>query len=438
MRAAIGALLLGSLVVTGVAVLGPVAGGALAAQQSDPLTVAAADGSPSAVYETPTFYSDVLPILQQNCQSCHQSAGLNMGGNVAPMSLLTYEDALPWAPMIAAAVKEGRMPPWSGADWQRGVFKAERYLEDEEIVVLISWAEGGTPEGDPADAPPLPEFVKNAQAGESGWSLGEPDLILRFDEPYCIDDDVQDIYVDLPVQITSEMLPEDRWIKSVEYRNGPAVHHIVGGVGGLVPGAAPRVYENGYGRLLRAGPREVMFNMHYNKVPGPGTAVCSNIQPGITFQEPGEVIRFVTGGDNLGMFDFEIPAGAESYSSSREYVFEQDVEILRFMPHMHLRGKAALYEITFPDGEHDILLHVPKYDFNWQHSYEFNEPVFAPDGSTIRFTLWWNNSEGNPHNPDPTADVRWGRPTHAEMGHGLPELSRAGGAPHRGGRTDPR
>ena len=161
-----------------------------------------------------------------------------------------------------------------------------------------------------------------------------------------------------------------------------------------------------------------MFNMHYNKVPGPGTAVCSNIQPGITFQEPGEVIRFVTGGDNLGMFDFEIPAGAESYSSSREYVFEQDVKILRFMPHMHLRGKAALYEITFPDGEHDILLHVPKYDFNWQHSYEFNEPVFAPAGSTIRFTLWWNNSEGNPHNPDPTADVRWGRPTHAEMGMG--------------------
>ena len=135
--------------------------------------------------------------------------------------------------MIAAAVKEGRMPPWSGADWQRGVFKAERYLEDEERVVLISWAEGGTPEGDPADAPPLPEVVKNAQAGESGWSLGEPDLILRFDEPYGIDDDVQDIYVDLPVQITSEMLSEDRWIKSVEYRNGPAVHHIVGGVGGV-------------------------------------------------------------------------------------------------------------------------------------------------------------------------------------------------------------
>lgn len=367
---------------------------------------------------TPTFYADVLPVLQDNCQSCHQPAGLNMGGMVAPMSLLTYEDARPWATTIADVVKEGKMPPWSASDMHRGTFKGERYLEDEEEATLVAWALGGAPAGDPADAPPLPDFVAASRAGEDGWFLGEPDLIVQFDEPYCLSDDVEDLYVDVPAHITAEMLPEDRWIQSVEYRPGPAVHHILGGVGGLVPGAAPRVYADGYGRLFRAGPREIAFNMHFHKTPGPGTAVCSNTQAGIIFKKPGDVIRYVTGGDDLGMFDFVIPAGASSYSASREYTFDHDVEILSLLPHMHLRGKAALYELTNPDGTNRILLHVPDYDFNWQTTYEFNAPVMAPAGSTLRFTLWWDNSADNPFNPNPTIDVRWGRPTTAEMGFG--------------------
>jgi len=400
MRATTGPLLLSSLAIAALSVVGPATAGALAAQ------------------ETPTFYADVLPILQQNCQTCHQSVGVNMGGMIAPWPLVTYEDVRQRAARIAPAVREGRMPPWSAADWLRGTFKNERLLEDEEKATLIAWAEGGTPAGDPADAPPPPEFVTRSQASEGGWSLGEPDLILEFDEPYCVDDDLRDIYVDIPLHITEEMVPTDRWIKSVEYRNGPAVHHIVGGVGGLVPGAAPRVYEDGYSTVFEAGPRDINFNMHYNKTPGPGTAVCSNIKVGIIFKEAGEVIRYVTGGDGLFMLSIVIPPGASSYSSSREYVFEEDVEILRFMPHMHLRGKAALYEITYPDGRHETLLHVPEYKFNWQHSYVFKEPVFAPAGSTLRFTLWWDNSENNPNNPDPTAEVRFGRPTHAEMAQG--------------------
>ena len=387
------------------------AAGLLAAQQDQA-------GLPMVTHEAPTFYADVLPILQENCQSCHQPAGLNMGGMVAPFALLTYEDARPQARKIASAVKDGRMPPWSAAEWQHGMFKGERYLEDDEKATIVAWVEGGAPAGNPADAPQAPESVTASRAGESGWFLGEPDLILEFDEPYCLDDDLQDIYVDIPVRITKEMLPEDRWIKSVEYQNGPAVHHIIAPVGGLVPGAAPRVYEDGYGRLFRAGPREIEFRMHFNKAPGPGTALCTNIQAGITFKEPGEVIRHVTGGDSLLIRDILIPAGAESHAASREYVFEEDVEILRFMPHMHLRGKAALYEITYPDGKHETLLHVPEYEFNWQHSYRFREPVLAPAGSRLRFTLWWDNSENNPHNPDPTVDVRWGRPTHAEMSQG--------------------
>ncbi len=379
--------------------------------------VASADPTPGVTLDAPTFYADVLPIIHENCASCHQPSGLNMGGNVAPFSLLTYEDARRRARRIAAAVKEGRMPPWSAADVHKGTFKNERILEDEEKATLIAWAEGGTPAGDPAVAPPVPEFLTLA-AALNGWSQGEPDLIIEFDEDFCLDDDLRDIYVNLPAQITAEMLPDDRWIKSVEYRNGPAVHHIISAVGGLVPGAAPRVYEEGYSRVMRAGPREVMFNMHFNKEPGPGTALCTNIQAGIIFKEPGEVIRHVTGGDGLFIRPILIPAGAESYSASREYVFEEDVEILSFMPHMHLRGKAAQYEITYPDGRHETLLHVPNYAFNWQHTYKFAEPPKVPAGSTLRFTLWWDNSENNPNNPDPTVDVKWGRPTHAEMSQG--------------------
>ncbi len=366
---------------------------------------------------TPTFYADVLPILQQNCQACHQPEGKNMGGMVAPFPLLTYEDARRYAGSMARAVSSGRMPPWSAAAWHKGAFENERILEEEEKQTIVGWATGGAPAGNPADAPPTPDFVL-AVAASDGWSLGEPDLILSFAEPYCMSDDDQDIYVNLPVEITAEMLPEDRWLSSVEYRNGPAVHHILGGVGGLVPGAEPRAYAEGYGRVLRAGPRRLMFNMHFNKEPGPGTALCTNIQAGIRFKPEGEVITHVTDGEDLYIRPIEIPAGASSHSASREYTFEDDVEILSFLPHMHLRGKAAQYEITYPDGRHETLLHVPRYDFNWQHTYRFAKPVFAPAGSVLRFTLWWDNSANNPANPDPTVAVRWGLPTYEEMSQG--------------------
>ncbi len=416
MRATTGSLLLSLLAITALAVVGPATTATLEAQQRGAQLASADLG---VTLETPTFYADVLPILQQNCQSCHREDGANMGGQIAPWPLITYEDARVRAPRMARAVQEGRMPPWSAADWQRGTFKAERFLEDDEKAIVIAWAEGGAPAGDPADAPDAPELLVAAEAGDlSEWQLGEPDLILEFDESYCLTDDIRDIYVDIPLHLSKEQLPEDRWIQSIEYRNGPAVHHIVGGVGGLVPGARPRVYEDGYGRLLRAGPRDINFNMHYNKVPGPGTAVCSNVKAGIIFKEEGDVIKHITGGSSLIIRNIMIPAGNASYSASREYVFEEDVELLRFMPHMHLRGKAALYEVTYPEGRHETLLHVPNYAFNWQHSYEFKEPVFIPEGSTLRFTLWWDNSENNPANPDPTVDVRWGRPTHAEMSQG--------------------
>ena len=423
MKAATGSLLLSSLAITALALIGTPTAGELAAQQSRAARLASTDGAAAATLETPTFYADVLPILQQNCQICHQPAGRNMGGMIAPWPLVTFEDARARAPRMASAVQEGRMPPWSAADQHKGTFSNERILEDEEKATIIAWAEEGAPAGNPADAPPAPEFL--SVAGETGgWSLGVPDLIISFPEQYCLDDDTDDIYVNIPVQITEGMLPNDRWIESVEYRNGPAVHHIISSVGGLVPGAEPRVNKDGFGRLMRSGPREVMFNMHFNKPTGPGTALCTNIQAGIRFKEDGEVIRFVTGSDGLFIRPLNIPAGASSFSASREYTFEEDVELLSFMPHMHLRGKAALYEVTYPDGRHETLLHVPNYAFNWQHRYFYKDPPLIPAGSVLRFTLWWDNSENNPANPDPTVDVPWGGPTYMEMSQGYMSFRR--------------
>lgn len=387
-------------------------------------TFASNDGS--ADVGAPTFYADVVPILQQNCQACHQDEGKNMGGLVAPFPLVSYEDVRRYASRIARAVGSGSMPPWSAASQHAGVFKDERTLAPEEKATLLTWVENGSPAGNPSDAPPQPAFL-TAAAETGGWSLGEPDLILSFPDDHCLADDMRDEYINIPVEITEEMMPEDRWISSVEYRNGPAVHHIISAVGGLVPGAEPSLYEEGYGRVFREGPRTVRFQMHFNKEPGPGTALCTNIQAGIRFKEAGEVITHMTSGDDLMMRSIRIPAGDPSYSHSTEYTFEEDVRMLGFMPHMHLRGKAALYEVTYPSGEHEVLLHVPKYDFNWQHSYDFIEPPLIPAGSTLQFTLWWDNSADNPANPDPTEEVTWGLPTHAEMSQGYMRFERLDG-----------
>jgi mono/diheme cytochrome c family protein len=381
--------------------------------------------APSDPDPDPSFYADIFPILQQNCQACHQPAGRNLGGMVAPMSLLTYEETRPWAPVIAAVVKAGRMPPWHAPHEFKGKFEDERYLEPEEIETLVAWAAAGAPEGTrPAGwTPPAPTY---ATADGDSWSIGEPDLIIGFAEPYLVGDDVYDSYVNINVEITAEQLPEDRWIQAVEFHpGGPHVHHIIASpLGGTAPGMQPKLFREGYGQLLRAG-TNVTFQMHYHKEPGPGTAVEDLSKAAIRFYEPGEVIRHVVRNDALGIFDFVIPPGAADYSRTYERVFEEDSYILSLNPHMHLRGKAAKYEVFFPDGRSEVILHVPNYDFSWQHIYTFREPVLVPAGTKLVQTLWWDNSADNPHNPDPTVAVRWGQPTTDEMGFGFMQWTAA-------------
>jgi hypothetical protein len=385
----------------------------------------------SAHAQQPTYYADVLPILAENCLTCHGPGALDLGGMVAPMSLATYEEAREWAPIISAAVRAGTMPPWDAAPEFRGVFRGERWLDDADRDVLIAWAAAGAPAGDPASATvridAQPAYTHAHGHGDAPvWAIGEPDLVFGLQQPFHLGDEVDDLQLTLPVRISAEDHPRARWIKSSQLVPGShVVHHILAWpIGAIAHGVPPVEYPEGYGVLLPAGPLNVPFQMHYNKTPGPGTAVEVQSTGGVIFYDDGDVIRHVVRKEPLGIFDFIIPAGEDSFSASKDYVFEEDSKILAFLPHMHVRGKAAKFEITYPSGDHRVLLHVPRYDFDWQHQYTFNEPVDAPAGSKVTMTLWWDNSANNVHNPDPSVDVYWGTPTWDEMGYGFMDFVR--------------
>lgn len=358
----------------------------------------------------PAFYKDVLPILQENCQSCHRANGNNMGGMVAPMSLTTYEEVRPWAKAIAKQVSTKTMPPWHASPVHQGEFMNERTLEENEIDTIVRWVKTGAVPGNPAEGPEPLEFDS---AG--GWPYGEPDLIVQMPETYTVGDDVEDLYINFNTTISEEHLPGPRWIKAHQVRAGShVVHHVISSLGSLVPGGGPRVYREGYGRLVKAN-QDVEFQMHYHKEPGPGTATNDRTEVWLKFYPEGYEPEYKFYGDPLGNFRFNIPAGDPNYSAKSDFTFETEARLVSFMPHMHLRGKAVKIMAYYPDGTEKLLLDVPKYDFNWQTTYEYKDYPYVPQGTRIEMTAWWDNSENNPYNPDPAKDVRWGRPTTAEM-----------------------
>lgn len=372
----------------------------------------------------PTFYADVLPILQENCQACHReevaedgglSTGFHLSDLQAPMALQTYEQVKPWSRVIALAVKERTMPPFAADVQHKGIFRNERYLEDSEIATIVAWAEQGAPAGDPAQAPPPPpETLRPA----GSWAIGEPDLVVQFPEPFCIADNVIDMYVDKHIPISREDHPEPRWIKVSQLAPGPWVHHLNNPyLGTVTPGRGPNPWPEGFGILLPVG-ETLAMDMHYHKFEtGPGSGGCDQTSGAFIFWEEGAVINYpVETSPSVGdTRDLLIPAGDHDYTFSASRVFEEDTYLLSTSPHMHLRGKAAKLELEYPDGRMETLLSVPNYDFRWQHKYDFKEPVFMPAGSRLHMTGWWDNSADNPDNPDPSRDIGWGLTTTDEM-----------------------
>jgi hypothetical protein len=389
------------------------------------LAMAVATGAQAA--ERLTFTKDVLPILQASCVTCHRHGGDNISGMVAPMSLMTYEEVRPWAKAIVKAVTSKQMPPWFASEAYHGVFANQRTLTQAEIDVISAWVESGAARGNPSDAPAPVEFPEN-----DGWFAGKPDLVVRMPEPYFVEDDVEDLYVNFVSEPLSETdLPNDRWLRSIEWRgDSDVVHHIVGSasvkneegetlsyeLGSIAPGEEASIYPEGYGKLLPKGSR-IRFSMHYHKETGPGTGKYDQSMVGFRFwdEETDPKIKHAVQRSGISNHSFEIPPQHSSWPVGAAMTFEEDSTILALHPHMHLRGQDARYIAYYPDGTTEELLWVPEFDFNWQLDYTYSEPKKVPAGTRVEFTVHYNNSPENVSNPDPTIPMVWGGPTTMEM-----------------------
>jgi hypothetical protein len=398
--------------------------------------------------ETPTFHRDVEPILQAHCQDCHRAGGANLMGMVAPMALVTYEEVRPWAKAVAREVHDRRMPPWHAAKVHDGVFANQRTMSAEEIETVQAWVAGGAPAGLPEHAPAPLEW----EVGE-GWLIGEPDLIVPFDEPYFVADEISDHYETVVVRLDPEDLPEDRWIQAMEFQPGSdVVHHIViftddareslgfgsmggrGMLGGMGPGTDPTIFPAGFGRRLRAG-SSILFNMHYNKEAGPGTGVYDRSR--IAFKFHDEPVHHEVSWGAVGTMAFSIPPFAEEHVVRAEETLERDMLVFALFPHTHLRGRASKISAFYPDGTQELLLDVPQYDFNWQTNYVYREPKRLPAGTRLVVDMTYENSEARAAitGIDPSREVRWGQPTTDEMMYGFIDYTwlDSGEAPSSGG-----
>jgi hypothetical protein len=392
-----------------------------------------------------TFHRDVEPILQARCQGCHRP------GEAAPMSLLTYQDARPWAKAIKQAVLRRTMPPWF-ADPSHGEFANDRKLSAAEIAKITQWVDSGARQGDPNQAPAPRSFVE-------GWTIGKPDVVLGMLKPFAVpaSGTVEYTYFVAPTGFK-----EDKWIQNAEVRVGDrsVVHHVVvlvrapgvryltgakpgepyvpqkrqraprpdTGRGLLeldsveivttyVPGGVAYQLKPGQARLIPAG-SDLIFQMHYTTN---GKAAMDQTRIGFQFAKEPPTERVVN--TFVSNRNLRIPAGAANHAVMARVTLQADSNLLSFFPHMHVRGKAFEYRATYPSGESEVLLSVPKYDFNWQLTYYLKQPKPLPKGTVLECIARFDNSAANPFNPDPSKEVFWGDQTWEEMLAGFVDLA---------------
>ena len=411
----------------GVGVLAPAA---LLALQSHAVSAQQAE-------EEITFARHVAPILQEKCQVCHQP------NSIAPMSLLTYDDALPYAQLMKLKVEARVMPPWH-IDRTVGIkeFKNDRGLSDDEIETIVRWVDGGAPFGDEGDLPPPREFPD-----PNRWQLadrfGEPDLIIK-SEPYTLPAYTHDKWF-RPVVETG--LTEPRWVRAIEikpsYPDGRRiVHHILAfllqeedGITHLASSAAGsqrsagllmewavgkvgEIFPPDAGKLMLPGSR-IRWEVHMHPV---GEEIVDNqVELGLYFYPKGVVPKNRT---VLKMFDaqgrsgLDIPPG-EIAVTQQFHVLPAPARLENFQAHMHMRGKAMSIEAIYPDGRQELLSSVNNFQWNWHVNYIYADHVapLLPKGTTIVITAWHDNTPENPSNPDPEQWVGWGDRTIDEMAH---------------------
>ena len=358
----------------------------------------------SAKAEPVTYSDDVAPIIFQHCANCHRP------GQAAPMSLLSYKETRPWAKSIAQKVLAGEMPPWSGES-DRREWSNDISLSQEQIDTIVQWVEQGARQGDPMDVPPVPTF-------SDSWTLGEPDHIITLNE-ISIPAGGDDLF---PKQTLTVDLGKPRWIRAIEFLPGDrrAAHHSqvtyntsfekgakigseqasgAGILGVWTAGMPPFVFPDGMGRVLGAK-TEILVDSHYHPF---GEATTDRTKIGLYFGKgklKKEVATLVTA--NMGL---RIPPGEPHHAERAFHLFDRDMQIVAFSPHMHVRGKAMRYDLIYPDGRKETLLDVPKYNYNWQWQYYPTEPIDAPAGSRLEVTAVWDNSADNAMNPDPSKEI---------------------------------
>ena len=381
--------------------------------------------SAEAAESTPTFAKDIAPILYENCVACHRP------NHLAPMSLITYADARPWARAVKTKVLARQMPPW-GADSSIRAYTNDASLSQAEIDTIAAWVDGGAPEGNDADLPEVPQFAE-------GWSIGEPDLIFTMLEPFAVpaDGTVPYSYVTVPTNLT-----EETWNSAHEFRPGDrrVLHHVIptvleddgkpatgevklhrdstrtaaegASVGGYVPNRLGTVYEDGVAVMLPAG-ADIEAQMHYTTI---GEPVLDRSSWGVVLAKTSSSkSRRRAGGGAVATLTFAIEPGTADYAIISSRTIKADTYLANMMPHMHTRGKSAKYTVKYPDGREAVALWVPNYDFNWQLRYQLEEPIFMPKGAVLEVEFHYDNSGANRFNADPTAEVHWGDQTWEEM-----------------------
>jgi hypothetical protein len=419
---------------------------------------------PAGVPSAPTFARDVAPILYASCVGCHRP------GEVAPMSLISYDDVRPWAKSIRAKVTSREMPPW-GADPKYGKFKDDRSLTPEQVETIVKWVDGGAPRGDLAALPRVPEVA-------TGWSHGEPDLVIEMPIDFAIPAEgevpITDFFVKAP-------FTHDVYVKALEVRPGTAgvIHHaglyvidrlpdgaklvngrIVNADGkemtrnqvaranggtstqeiqkllSYVPGRGYEQYQDDAGQLIKAG-SYIDFYMHYTPT---GTPTTDRSRLGLylakgdqavghqiyhSFSAAGPTTYIVEGkeytpqkrgqGDEGSVNLPNIPPYAENFKVVSVHTIREPVTLYGLTPHLHLRGKSMRYTLTLPDGGEEVLLDVPRYDFNWQLYYELETPKHIPAGSKVTVVTLFDNSPKNKYNPAPEKEVWWSEQSWDEM-----------------------
>ena len=361
---------------------------------------------------SPTFYRDVLPILQDRCQECHRP------GEAAPTPFTTYAQVRPWAKSIRSAVLSGKMPPWF-ADPCCGEFENDRSLSPAQRQTLAAWADTGATPGDPRDAPP-------PRAWTDGWNLpAKPGHVFSMPHPFLVPAKgaVDYQYFVIPTGFT-----QDRWVTGAEARpsNRTAVHHAVvyirepgstwtrGPTKADIltiysPGSAPDVSPPGMAKLVKAG-SDLVIEIHYTPA---GKAVLDRTQVAVNFAQSPPLKRVLT--LQMDNSTFAIPPGARDYRVTVWGTLPNDALLLGFFPHMHLRGKSFEYMRIRDDGQPETLLRVAPYDFYWQLSYRLAHPLSLQKGTRLQWAATFDNSANNPRNPDPSAEVRYGHQSWEEM-----------------------